>query len=135
QTYVGNAELDQAKYHSLRAGFRNYNFQMRSGWMVFANANFYDSQITSSTIFDENRKRTTTYENMSGVYSLSLFGNWNKSYKFNDQSSRDGRGTRVSGYAAKGYAHGVLYMANAVDARPKAHMAGEYSDLLTKRPR
>lgn len=42
QTYVGNRDLDQAKYHSLRLGFRNYNFQLRSGWSIFANASFYD---------------------------------------------------------------------------------------------
>ena len=134
QTYVGNAELDQAKYHSLRAGFRNYNFQMRSGWMVFANANFYDSQITSSTIFDENRKRTTTYENISGVYSLSLFGNWNKSYKFNEHTIRYGIGTRVSYNADKGYANGVLYNANSVEIRPNAYISWDYGDLLTIAP-
>src|SRR5690554_5474131 len=123
QTYIGNAELDQAKYHSLRAGFRNYNFQMRSGWVVYANATFYDSQITSSTIFDTNRKRTTTYENIAGVYRLSLFANWNKSHKFNEHTIRYGVGTRVRYNSDKGYANGVLYNANAIEVNPTAHIS------------
>ena len=134
QTYIGNTNLDQAKYHSLRAGFRNYNFQMRSGWMVFANANFYDSQITSSTIFDENRKRTTTYENISGVYNLNLFGNWNKSYKFNQHTIRYGIGTRLSYNANKGYANGILYNANSVEISPNAYFSWDYGELLTLAP-
>src|SRR5690606_6315363 len=61
QTYIGNENLDQAKYHSVRVGFRNFNFQTRSGWSIFADGSYYNSQIVSSTTFDENRKRTTTY--------------------------------------------------------------------------
>lgn len=134
QTYIGNENLDQAKYHSLRLGYRNFNFQMRSGWMVFANASFYDSQIVTSTTFDENRKRTTTYQNVTGAYTTGLFANWNKSYKFNEHSIRYGIGANVSYAKDKGYANGTLYDANSLTFRPNVYVSWDYGDLLSIAP-
>lgn len=134
QTYIGNANLDQAKYHSANLGFRNYNFQMRSGWSVFLSGNYYDSQIVSSTVFDENRKRTTTYQNIADAYSLNLFGNWSKSYKFDEHTIRYGIGGRIGYEKEKGFTNDVLYNANSLTFTPNIYGSWDYGELFTIAP-
>lgn len=134
QTYIGNENLDQVKYHSVRLGFRNYNFQMRSGWSVFASGNYYDSQIVSSTIFDENRKRTTTYQNISGAYSTSLYGNWSKSHKIEEHTIRYGIGAQARYSKERGFANGILFNADALTLTPNIYASWDYGELLTIAP-
>ncbi len=134
QTYIGNENLDQVKYHTVRFGFRNFNFQMRSGWSVFADASYYDSQIASSTIFDENRKRTTTYQNVSDAYTVGLSGNWNKSYKIDEHSIRYGIGARVSHGKEKQFVNGVLNDAKSISITPRIYGSWDYGELLTIAP-
>lgn len=133
-TFIGNEDLEQAKFHSLRAGFRNYNFQLRSGWSVFANASFYDSQIVSSTLFDENRKRTTTYENISGAFNTSLFGQWSKSHKIEEHTIRYGLGTNLQYNKQRGFANGILYNSNGLTFSPNIYGSWDYGELLTIAP-
>lgn len=134
QTYIGNEDLNQAKFHSVRIGFRNFNFQTRSGWSIFADGNYYNSQIVSSTTFDENRKRTTTYANVSDAFSTSLFGHWSKSYKIEEHTIRYGIGARGTYGKEKGYANGILYDANALSITPNVYASWDYGDLLTIAP-
>ncbi|UUV22557.1 outer membrane beta-barrel family protein [Paenimyroides aestuarii] len=134
QTFIGNENLDQVRYHSLRLGFRNYNFQLRSGWSVFLNGSYYDSQIVSFTLFDENRKRTTTYENVAGAFNANLFFHWNKSHKFNEHTIRYGTGTRLSLDKQKGFANGVLYDANGFTFTPNIYGSWDYGELFTLAP-
>lgn len=134
QTYIGNENLDQVKYHSANIGFRNYNFQMRSGWSVFLDGNYYDSQIVSSTTFDENRKRTTTYENVADAYSLNLYGNWNKSHKFEEHTIRYGIGGRLSYSKEKQFLNNILNDAKSFDVAPRVYGSWDYGELLTIAP-
>jgi len=107
---------------------------MRTAWNISFNANYYDSQITSSTIFDENRKRSTTYTNISGAYTLGLFGNWNKSHKFDEHNIRYGVGAMVNYNANKGYSNGVLYNAYSTVLRPNIYASWDYGEVLTIAP-
>ncbi|MDN3708292.1 outer membrane beta-barrel protein [Myroides ceti] len=133
-TYIGNSELDQQKAHFISLGFRNYNFQQRTGWSVNLSGNYYDSQIVSSTVFDENRKRTTTYENVADAYSISLFGNWNKSYKINEHTIRYGIGMFGSYGLSKGYTNAELYEAKTFTLTPRFYVNWDYGDLLSIAP-
>lgn len=134
QTFIGNENLDQAKHHSMSVGFRNFNLQTRSGWSVFLSGNLYDSQIVSSTIFDENRKRTTTYENVSGAYSMSVFSNWNKSHKINEHSFRFGVNARASYGKSKEFVNGTLTDNNQITFAPRAYVTWDYGELLNISP-
>lgn len=134
QTFVGNENLDQVKYHSLNFGFRNFNVQTRSGWSIFLNGNYYDSQIASSTKFDENRKRTTTYENISDAYSMSLHANWNKSYKIDEHTIRYGINGRTSYGRNKEFINGFLANTNEISLSPRIYASWDYSELLSIAP-
>src|SRR5690554_5631600 len=134
QTFIGNENLDQSKYHSLRVGFRNFNVQQRSGWSVFLSGNKYDSQIVSSTVFDENRKRTTTYENVSGAYTLNLFGNWNKTHRIDEHTVRYGINGNVSYGKNKEYLNGVLTDIDQVSFSPRVYASWDYGELFNISP-
>src|SRR5690554_7015619 len=129
QTFIGNENLDQVKYHSLNLGFRNYNVQSRSGWSTFLSGSFYDSQIVSSTVFDENRKRTTTYENVSGAYSLSLYGNWNKSYRINEHSIRYGINARSEEHTSELQSRPHLVCRLLLEKKKKKHKNRKNSQI------
>jgi len=133
-TYIGNKDLDQAKSHNIRAGFRNYNFQLRTGWNIFANASFYDSQIVSSTIFDENRKRTTTYQNITGAFNAMIYANWNKSHKFDAHTIRYGLGANIQVDKQKGFANGVQFNSDGTTFTPNVYGSWDYGELLTIAP-
>ena len=134
QTFVGNENLDQVKYHTMRAQFRNYNFQTRSGWSVALTGNYYDSQIISSTIFDENRKRTTTYENVADAYSATLFGNWNKTYRIDEHTIRYGISASGSYGKSKEFLNGTLTDALSTSVTPSVYVSWDYGDMLSIAP-
>jgi len=133
-TFVGNADLDQNRNHSVSLRYRNYNFQMRSGWSIGVTGNFYDSQIVSFTTFDENRKRTTTYENVSGAYSYSIFGHWNKSHKWNEHALRYGAGIWGTYGRELGYTNGELIAAKKINIMPRVYLNYDYGDFLSIAP-
>ena len=133
-TYIGNANLDQGKSHSINFNVRDFNFQMRSGWTVGVSANLYDSQIVSTTVFDENRKRTTTFDNVSGAYALSLFGNYNKSKKFDAHSFRYGVGMRAGYDLSKGFTDNQLYENNKLSIAPRVYGSWDYGTVLSIAP-
>lgn len=134
QTYMGNENLEQAQYHTVRLGFRNFNFQTRSGWSIFADGNYYNSQIVASTTFDENRKRTTTYANVSDAFTTSLFGHWSKSHKIEEHTIRYGIGARATYGKDKAYSNGILFDANAFSITPNVYASWDYGELLTIAP-
>jgi len=133
-TYIGNADLDQGKSHSINLSLRDYNFQMRTGWTVGLSGNFYDSQIVSTAVFDENRKRTTTYQNVSGAYNLGLFSNFNKSKKFEAHTFRYGIGMRANYGLSKGFTNNELYENNTFSLTPRIYGSWDYGDFLTIAP-
>lgn len=133
-TFVGNADLDQAKNHSFSLSLRDYNFQMRTGWAVGIYGNAYDSQIVSTSVFDENRKRTTTYQNVSGAYNVGLFSNYNKSKKIDAHSFRYGAGLRVDYGLSKGFTDNILYENNTFSLTPRVYGSYDYGEFLTIAP-
>jgi len=133
-TFIGNENLDQTKNHSFSLSLRNYNFQMRTGWSIGMFGNAYDSQIVSSTVFDENKKRTTTYDNVSGAYSFGLFGNFNKSKKIEAHTFRYGIGLRVNYGLSKGFTDEQLFENNSFSLIPRFYGSWDYGDFVTIAP-
>lgn len=133
-TYVGNENINQAKSHSVGINFRNFNFQMRSGWMVGVSGNYFDSQIVSSTVFDENRKRTTTYDNIVGAYSASVFSNFNKSHKIDAHNIRYGINLRGTYGLSKGFTNNELYENKSIKILPRVYGSWDYGDVITIEP-
>ncbi|MUV03159.1 outer membrane beta-barrel protein [Flavobacterium rakeshii] len=133
-TIIGNSRLDQKKYHSLRLGVSGYNSQTRSGWDINLNGIYEDSGIVSSSTFDENRKRMSTYENVRGNYNLGIDFNWNKLKKIGEHNLKFGIRTRAGYSVNKGYTNGVLYNSKILEASPRVYLNWNYKDVLMVSP-
>jgi hypothetical protein len=133
-TFIGNADLDPNKSHRGYFSFRDYDYASRSGYSIYLGGNYYDNQVVSSAVFDANRKRRTTYENISGTYS-SFFGlNWNKTIKKDAHKFKFGFGLQANFGLSKGFTNAALFEANTLILSPKANFTYEYGELLTISP-
>ena len=133
-TYIGNPDLDPNKTHNLYLSFRDFNMATRSGYSIYVGGNYYDSQVVSSTIFDENRKRTTTYDNVSGTYNSWFGANWNKTIKNEAHTFKFGLNLGANYGLSKGFANGELFEARSLRMAPRANFTYEYGELLTINP-
>lgn len=133
-TYEGNANLNPNKYHRYYFSFRDYDHGTRSGYSVYMGGSIYDNQVVSSTIYDENRKRTTTYENISGTYESWLGFNWGKSMKRGAHSFKFGLGWSGGYDLTKGFTDGKTFEAKVFDITPRANFTYDYGELFSINP-
>lgn len=133
-TYIGNPNLDPAKYHFITASYRNYNTGKRTGFNIYFNARYYDNEISSFTITDESAKNITSYKNISGAMYNSLSVNWNKSVKRDAHNYRLNLGLSSSYNIDKGFLNGELYDTKSVRITPRVNFTYEYGELLTINP-
>ncbi|UOK42631.1 MULTISPECIES: outer membrane beta-barrel protein [Flavobacterium] len=133
-TFVGNANLNLNKTHNAYLGFNNYDYASRSGFYLYAGGNYYEDQIVSSSLYDENGKRTTTYRNVSDTYSSWSGASWSKSIKKEEHKYRFGAGVNVSFGLSKGFTNTEMYEAQAVRLMPRVFFNYDYGELLTIAP-
>ena len=131
---VGNPNLDLIEKNSMNFNFRNFDFRSRSGYAFSLKGDYFNNDIVSTSVFDTNGKRTTTYVNISGNYSLSAGANWNQSIKKDAHVLRYGIGVNTSYNFDKGYTNAVLYNAKSTAVSPKLYFTYEYGELLTISP-
>ncbi|MEO0037023.1 MAG: hypothetical protein RIQ59_234 [Bacteroidota bacterium] len=133
-TYVGNPNLDLNKYHGIYFSYRDYDYATKSGYGMYTGGNLYDNQIVASVLYDENRKRTTTYANVSGTYNSWLGVYWNKTIKKDANKYRfELRMNNNFGFS-KGYTDNEMYQAKTYSFTPRVNFTYEYGELLTINP-
>jgi outer membrane beta-barrel protein/carboxypeptidase-like protein len=133
-TFIGNPDLGLNKNHYLYVSFRDYDYVKKSGYSFYVGGNYYDNQIVSSTVFDENRKRTTTYRDVSNTYYTWSGINWNKTIKKETHTYKFTAGGGVNFSMNKGFSNDVMYDAFGVRYRARAGFTYEYGELLTVNP-
>ncbi|HLF51134.1 outer membrane beta-barrel protein, partial [Flavobacterium sp.] len=133
-TYIGNPNLDPNKSHTGYLSFRDFNTATKSGYSMYFGGNFYDNQVVSSTLYNSNGKRTTSYENISGTYSSWLGGNWNKTIKREAHIFKFGFGLNANLGLSKGFTNAELFEAKSLRLTPRANFTYEYGELLTINP-
>jgi len=133
-TVIGNPNLNPNKQHSMTINFRNFDFRTRSGYSLFLKGDYYNSEIVSISTYDANRKKSTTYENISGTYTTSLGGNWNQSIKNDAHVLRYGLGFSANYSLDKGFTNGILYDAKSLGITPRVYLNYEYGDVLVLSP-
>ena len=131
---VGNPDLDLIEKNSINFNFRNFDFRTRSGYAFSLKGDYFNNDIVSTSVFDANGRRTTTYVNISGNYSLSAGANWNQSIKKDEHVLRYGIGLNGKYSFNKGYTNAVLYNAKSTAISPKLYFTYEYGELLTISP-
>ncbi|MXN91090.1 outer membrane beta-barrel protein [Flavobacterium sp. Sd200] len=134
-TIVGNPDLDPNKSHNININFRNFDFATRSGYNLYGNARFYDSQVASFTEIDvTDGTRITSYQNVSGAYNLSVGGNYNKSIKRGAHTFRYNLGLNSSYNLTKGFTNAQQYEARSLTLSPRLNFSYDYGELLTINP-
>jgi Outer membrane protein beta-barrel family/CarboxypepD_reg-like domain len=133
-TFIGNSNITPNKYHGFYFSFRDFKAATKSGYSLYGGGNFYESQIVSSTTFDVNRRRNTTYENVSGTYN-SWFGvNYNKTIKKEAHTFKYSFGISGNKGLTKGITNGETFEANALRITPRVNFTYDYGELLTINP-
>lgn len=133
-TVIGNPDLNPTEKNSLNIFYRNFDMRTRSGYGLFAKADFFDNDIVSFSNFDSSGKKNTTYKNISGTYTTSVGGNWGQTIKSEASTFRYGLGLNGSFSLDKGYTNGVLYDAKSLGISPRVYMSYDYGELLTIAP-
>ena len=133
-TITGNPDLKPNEKHSANVNYRNFDFRSRTGYNIYINGDYFSSEIISSSIFDSNRKRTTTYENISGTYTISGGGSWNKSIKQESNLLRYGVSLYANLSTSKGFTDGVLFDATSAGISPRLYLNYDYGEMFTVTP-
>jgi hypothetical protein len=133
-TIIGNPDLNLNKKNSVNINYRNFDIRTRSGYSLFVKGDFFDSEVVSSSVYDDSGKRTTTYRNVTGTYTTSVGGNWGQTIKRDAHVLRYGLGLNGSYALDKGFTNTVLYSSKSLGLSPRVYLSYDYGDLLTVAP-
>jgi len=133
-TFIGNEDLKPTKRHNFYLNFNNYDYQSRSGYYIYSGFNLSNNAVVSSTVFDDNFKSTTTYENVDVTYNSYAGINWNKSFKKEKRTLRFSAGLNLNYNFEKGLTNNVLYEARGVQINPRVNMTWSIDELITVSP-
>jgi hypothetical protein len=133
-TIIGNPNLNPNKKNSINLNYRNFDMRSRSGYTLFIKADFFDSEIVSSSVYDDSGKRYTTYKNVTGTYTTSIGGNWNQTIKREAHVLKYGLSINGNYSLDKGFTNAVLYDAKSLGITPRVYFSYDYGELLTIAP-
>jgi hypothetical protein len=133
-TTIGNESLQPTKRHDLYFSFNNYDYATRSGFSTYSGVNLSTDAVVSSTVFDDNFKSTTTYENVDLQMTSYLGGNWNKSFKKEKRNLRLAFGMNFNYTLSQGLTNTVLFESRNYEFGPRANMTWSIENLITIAP-
>lgn len=133
-TRIGNPDLKASTSHYTYFTFSDYDYQSRSGYYIYSNATYYDNQIVSSSVYNDEGKQVTTYDNVYGTYNSSLGANWNKTIKKDAHSFGFNLGLHANYNLDKGFTNGQLYSAKTLRFSPGMRLSYDYGELLSIKP-
>lgn len=134
-TFIGNPNLDPNKLHSFNLFMNEYDYATSSGFNIHLYSNFYDNWTSAISTYDQDRKRTTTFVNISGMYNVSGGGGWYQSHKtenghnFSYSLNMNGRYNYN-----KGFVDAKPYEAYGKTLNSGARFTYEYGELLKFTP-
>ena len=133
-TIIGNPNLNPNEVHNAKINFKNYNIRSRIGYNVYLKGDYYNQEVVSTSFYDDNGKKNTTYVNVTDAYSTSLGGNWNKTIKNKGRVLKFGVNLNSNYSFDKGFTNAVLFNSRAVRITPGIYSNYDYGDLFTLSP-
>lgn len=133
-TISGNPDLNINKTHYTSISYRNYDYTTRSGYGFYAGVNYNENEVVSNTVYDDNRKRNTTYVNISGSNSGWFGLYWNKSIKKEKTTYRYEFRINNNLNYDKGFVNGVQFSSNTISVSPTARFTYEINEKLIVSP-
>ena len=131
----GNPDLENAKNHSFRLNYNNYNTQKKSSIYANINFSFQENRVVSKTSILNDFVRYTSYTNVNGNYQLNAYSGFNKSYKFNTNTTFR-YNLSLSGNFNKSinFSNGNLYSSNNTSYSPGLGFNYYWKDVLEISP-
>jgi hypothetical protein len=133
-TFVGNPALDPKLQQYAYLNYRDYDYTTKSGYTIYAGGNYFDRSVAASTTYDESRKRTITYRNVSGTYNSWFGGNWSKSLKKEANTYKLSLGLNMGLNRDKGFIDSEPFSARSVRMTPRVNFNYDYGELLSINP-
>ncbi len=136
-TITGNPNLEPTNSHRLYAGYNAFDFQKKTGVYSYLSVNFDNNAVVSRSIVDpETLKRTTTYANVNGNYSV--YGNINYSKTIKADSIRSVKldaGMSASLRQNVNFNNDIQYNSNVRSLTPSLGLRFTWKKVLEIRPR
>lgn len=133
-TIIGNEDLDPTKRHNMYFGFNDYDYASRSGYYIYSGLTASKDAIVSSTVYDDNFKSITTYENVDNNFTSYLGANWNKSFKKEKRKLSLSAGFSFNYNVNQGLTNAVLFESNEFVINPRVNLTWSIDDLITIAP-
>ncbi|MBF6640514.1 outer membrane beta-barrel protein [Flavobacterium sp. J49] len=133
-TVIGNEDLKPTQKHQMYFSFNDYDYASRSGYYIYSGFNLSTNAIVSSTVFDDNFKSTTTYENVNLGYSSYLGINWSKSNKKEKRTFRYGMSLDFNYGFDQGLTNAVQFESRALSINPRINATWSIDELVTIAP-
>lgn len=133
-TITGNPDLDPMSSHRVYFGYNNYDFASKSGFYVYAGGSYKMDNVVSSTVYDENARRQTSFENVDHTYDGYMGMSWDKSFKKEQNTFRYSLGINTSFARDKGFVNSEIFEARRFSYGPQIELSYEYGELLTITP-
>lgn len=134
-TIIGNPNLKPSTRHSLNFGYNSFDFQKRTGFYMYANANLTEDRVVSMTTVDDNLVRNTTYTNVDGNYSMFMGSNFSKDFKIDSLQTIKFR-VGLSGNLSQqvNFNNDVKYAATSTRLNPNLEVTYRWKSLFEIRP-
>ncbi|MFC4738962.1 outer membrane beta-barrel protein [Flavobacterium ponti] len=133
-TIIGNANLKPTERYRVYTNFNNYDYATRSGFYAYLGGNVNANEVVSSTVYDNDFKAITTYENVDRSYSAFTGFSVNKSYKKEKRTIKYGYGIWVNYNFSQGLTNAALYESKALQLNPRVNFSYIIQDKITISP-
>lgn len=134
-TITGNPDLKPSETHKFNIGYDNYDFQKRTGFYVYANANLTEDKVVSKTTVDENFVKNTTFTNVNGNFWSYVGANWSKDFKVDSlQTLKLRLGLSANLNNQVNFNNDVQYAALSTRLNPRLEMTYTWKKLFEIRP-
>ncbi|WP_046746143.1 outer membrane beta-barrel protein [Kordia zhangzhouensis] len=131
---VGNPNLNREFNHRFYVNFNNYDFKSKSGFFSWISAGFTNDRIVPLSTTDENRIRTTTYTNVSGVYRVNGGSSYSKTIKKDSTSLRFRVGFYGNFNKEFNFSNGVKFSTERSTITPNVRFTYNFKELLEIEP-
>ena len=127
---VGNPQLKPTYRQSIDLGYRNFDYESRTGIFSWLNIGFADNNVVSVTTVDENLISTTTFTNVDGAFNANVGAYYNKQLTNDLKEFRYRFGLRGSYNKNVGFTNGEKYFARRYTVSPSLGITYAVDELF-----
>ena len=134
-TIQGNPDLKPSNSHDFYLGFNNFDWQTRTGFNSFVNATFTNDYVVSRSNITDANVRTTTYDNVDGVYQF--YGRLNYSKDIDVDTLRTIKyevSFGMQGNKSVNFNNDEKYSSNTLTYMPRVGLRFTWKNLFEIRP-